>query len=492
MPIKPSAPRSLRRLLLALLLAGIVPLRAHPVLEWNDLMLDAIRASNTAPTLSTRNLAMLNLAMWDAVNSVRREHQRYRFQLTAPVDASPEAAAVGAARYVVPTLYPASAAGASALFNAWWQTSGQNQPATDGLALGEAIGRLTIESRANDGAATQVPYIPSAEPGEWRRTPPFFRPPLDPHWRWVDPFAIPAVDPFVVPPPPPLDSPEYATAFSEVAAIGAMQSRVRTPEQSLIATFWSDFSYTAMPPGHWYEIAIGIARDQGTGLEASARLMALLSLAQADAAIVCWEGKYRYNFWRPVTAIQRADEDDNPATVRDANWDSWLVAPNFPEYPSGHSTFSRAGAEILARFYGTDALTFSAASDSVPGVTRTYSSLKGCADEVGLSRIYGGIHFEFANREGKRSGAKVAQFIASNWLLPLDQLPLVRLEGVIDGHPQLRVHGIEDSLVRVESSTNLRDWSTLGEITAIPGGVELIDDRPPPADGFCFYRATTP
>lgn len=462
------------------------------MLDWNELMLDAIRASNTAPTLSTRNLAILNLAIWDAVNSVTRDHQRYQFQRDVPAGTPAEAAAVGAASYVVPTLYPSVGAKATALFETWWSVSAQDEPTTAGLALGEEIARLTLESRANDGAATQVPYIPDAAPGEWRRTPPFFRPPLDPHWRWVDLFAIPELDPFVVPPPPPLDSPEYAEALNEVAAIGALESDVRSAEQGLIATFWSDFSYTAMPPGHWYEIALGIIREQGTGLEASARLMAWLSLAQADAAIVCWEGKYRYNFWRPITAIKRADEDNNPETARDANWDSWLVAPNFPEYPSGHSTFSRAGAEILARFYGTDAITFTATSDSVPGVARTYRSLTGCADEVGMSRIYGGIHFQFANREGKRSGAKVARFIAENWLLPLNQLPLVRLERMDNGHPQLRVHGFEGSPVRVESSTNLKDWDLVGEITAVPGGVKLVDDRRPPGGGFCFYRATAP
>jgi hypothetical protein len=358
-------------------------------------------------------------------------------------------------------------------------------PGADGVTVGLTAARGILAERGADGSSTQVPYIPSNEPGQWRRTPPFYRPPLDPHWRYVKLFAIPETEPFVPPPPPALTSEEYARDFNQVKILGERNSPVRTAEQSLIAVFWSDFSYTAMPPGHWHEIAATIAAPAGLSLPETARLFALLSLAQADAGIVCWETKYRYNFWRPVTAIQRADEDGNPDTAADPAWDHYLVAPNFPEYTSGHSTFSKASAEVLTWFFGTDAVTFTATSDSLPGVTRTFDSLAACANEVGMSRIYGGIHFEFANREGKRCGANIAHHVVANYLLPHAALPLVRLEAKDPARTTLRVHGHLGWNCRLEFSTDLVHWSPLATGTAVAGGL-LVHD--PDAAPLRFYR----
>ncbi|MCB1125992.1 MAG: phosphatase PAP2 family protein [Verrucomicrobiae bacterium] len=462
--------------------------RANGVLDWNRLALDAVRDSNSAPTLSTRNLAILNLAMWESFNAVDRSCQPYHFLLEPPADTSPEAALMGAGHQAIRLLYPSYSARADALLAAWMEATPATGARADGVAFGAEVAGRMHDLRAGDGAATQVPYIPSEAPGQWRRTPPFFRPPLDPHWRYVTPFALREIEPFVVPPPPGLASPAYAEDYAEVRRIGAYDSAVRTEEQSLIAIFWSDFSYTAMPPGHWYEIAIGILSDHGEGLARSVRLMALLSLAQADAAIVCWEGKYRYNAWRPLTAIQRGDEDGNPATVPDAAWDSWLISPNFPEYPSGHSTFSRAAAEIIAGFYGTDALSFTATSDSVPGVRRHYESLLGCADEVGLSRIYGGIHFQFANREGKRSGALVAREVLRNQLLPLDRLPFVRWERMDGDGALVRVHVAAGHEFVLEATGDLKAWREIGRGMGQPGGTRWRDEDAG-LPGARFYRA---
>jgi hypothetical protein len=215
--------------------------------------------------------------------------------------------------------------------------------------------------------------------------------------------------------------------------------------------------------------------------------MALLSLAQADAAIICWEGKYRYNFWRPITAIQRADEDGNFATDADMSWNHLLVAPNFPEYPSGHSTFSKAAAQVLAWFYGTDAITFGVSSDSLPGVTRTFDSLTACADEVGRSRIYGGIHFQSANRDGKASGRKIADYVDDNYLLPMSALPNLRFAGLAGGCPVLRVHGVPGRDYGVQATTDFVAWSEVGTVTAALGGV-VCRDQPVPSSPHRFYR----
>ncbi|MBI3414069.1 MAG: vanadium-dependent haloperoxidase [Verrucomicrobia bacterium] len=472
----------------ATLISSAAISRADVILDWNALMIGAIHIDNSGPTLSSRNLAILHTAIYDAVNSVLRTHQPYKFQLTVPTGTSAEAAAVGAAYEVMKTLYQPLQAQADDLYQNWLAAAPPGASLTNGLALGEQIAQLVLQDRTADGSSTDVPYIPSAAPGQWRRTPPFFRPPLTPQWRYVTPFCLPGLESFMPPPPPALDSPEYATALNEVKAIGSANSTVRTAEQSLIARYWSDFSYTSMPPGHWHLIAETIARDRNNTLADNARLFALISLAQADGAILCWEVKFRYNFWRPVTAIQRADEDNNPLTEADKNWGQFLPSPPFPSYTSGHSTFSKASAQVLTHFYGTDAITFTTSSDTVQGVFRSFNSLAVCADEIGMSRIYGGFHFMFDNVQGKATGKKIGDYVSANFLLPNDRLPLVRLEGFQDGTPLVRVHGHIGQTCVLEVSTDLRTWQSIATNQVVVGG-SLIRDARPPTQAQQFYRA---
>jgi membrane-associated phospholipid phosphatase len=472
-------------------LLALGPALADPVLDWNQLMIDTIRADDSAPTLASRNLAVLHAAIYDAVNSIDRTHQPYRFLVETPTEASADAAATAAAYEVTKALYPSLAARSDQLRAAFLAQTPPTPERANGLLLGTRIGRFTLEARAADGSATQVPYIPSSAPGQWRRTPPFFRPPVDPHWRYVTLFCLSTTEPFLAPGPPPLGSAAYAQAFSEVKTLGAADRRTRSTEQSQIADFWSDFSYTATPPGHWQEIAATVARNRGNSLTQNARLFALLSLAQADAAIVCWEAKYRHNFWRPVTAIARAGEDGNADTQPDPAWSSYLNAPPFPEYPSGHSTFSAASAQVLARFFGTDAIRFSAVSDALPGMIREFSSLTECADEVGHSRVYGGIHFQFSNRDGKHSGARVGAYVSDNFLLPNHSLPQLQLEAVQKDTAYVRAHGHLGRTLVVETSDDLIHWQPISTNLAAPGGV-LVMDR----GGFGlprrFYRVAEP
>lgn len=459
---------------------------AHLVLDWNALMLDAIRQSNSGPTLGSRNLAMFHAAIYDAVNSIARTHQPYRFLGEAPPGASEQVAAVAASYRVMVSLYPSMKSRADALYQSQIAVVPATALLSNSVALGERVAGEMLESRKADGSTTSVPYIPSDAPGQWRRTPPFYRPPLDPHWRYVTPFCLPDIEPFAPTKLPALDSAEYAAAFNEVKALGGKNSEVRTAEQGEIAVFWSDFSYTAMPPGHWHQLAAGIVRDQQTSLADTARLFALISLAQADAAIVCWETKFRFNSWRPVTAIQRAAEDGNPATEPDESWEQFLPSPPFPEYPSGHSTFSKASAQVLTRFYGRDDLAFSATSDTLPGVERNFASLAACADEVGMSRIYGGFHFQFANRDGKASGEKIGNYVAKNFLLPNGRLPMVVLEGLDDGVLRMRMHGQLGSTCVLEESTDLTRWQPVSTNVAVVGGTLVTRDVAGPASARFF------
>lgn len=268
------------------------------------------------------------------------------------------------------------------------------------------------DSHSCGGALTRaVPYIPSDAPGAWRRTPPDYRPPLAPNWGRVQPFGIPGVDAFPLPPPPALDSPEYLHPFEQLRQWGAKEPRSRTAEETEVGLFWAyDRGGMGPPPILYNQMAAEVARLQGNGLAENARLFALLNLAQADAGIVCWAIKYRYNFWRPLTAIREAAFDGNPETLPEPDWEP-LGAPGsgvrpdftppFPSYPSGHAAFGGAIFRVLERYYGTDEISFACGSDELPGVVRTYQTLSQADEENALSRIYLRVHWSFDQRQGR-------------------------------------------------------------------------------------------
>jgi membrane-associated phospholipid phosphatase len=225
-------------------------------------------------------------------------------------------------------------------------------------------------------------------------------------------------DQFRQPAPPPLTSAEYTANYLEVLRLGDVDSPFRTPDQSEIALFWNDGPGTNTPPGHWQDIARSLAEAQGNSLLENARLLALVTIAQADAAIVSWDNKYHWDNWRPYTAIHEADTDGNPITDPDTTWASFITTPPFPSYTSGHSTFSGSSSRILAHFFGTDGIAFSAGSDGTPGVTRDYTSLSQAAEEAGQSRIYGGIHWQYDNQGGLASGRALADHVFFDFLRP--------------------------------------------------------------------------
>lgn len=385
------------------------------VTEWNEVFLQAVRNETTPPCLASRNLAILHIAIYDAANAVTRTHQPYCFKAQVDGKASPEAAASAAAHQVAITLYPSRRADFDALLTKTLAVITNEPSRTSGVQLGRRAADALLTLRRDDGATTTVPYIPSDEPGRWRRTPPFYRPPELPQWRSLKPFAMTNGAQFR-PPPPALDSVRYAEDVNEVKRLGGRSSPIRTPEQTQIARFWSDFSYTVTPPGHWNDIARSIVRERKLSLAENARLFALLNMAMADSAIACWDAKYAYDYWRPVTAIQQAQKDGNAATDPDPGWQPLLPTPAHPEYPSGHSTFSGAAATVLARVFGSDRVSFGVGCDALPGVTRRYRSFWTCAEEIGRSRIYAGIHFDSACREGLSAGRVLAEHAMKNYM----------------------------------------------------------------------------
>jgi membrane-associated phospholipid phosphatase len=239
---------------------------------------------------------------------------------------------------------------------------------------------------------------------------------LLPQWGFVTPFALANIVDVRPPGPPALDSDRWSADYNEVKALGAATGSTRTGDQTQIALFWADGAGTVTPPGHWNQIAQQIGAALGNTLQENARLLALLNLAMADAAICAWDAKYAFNFWRPVTAIRHGDGDGNPDTEADNTWSSLIATPPFPDYVSGHSAFSGAAATVLARFYGTDNIAFVTGSDATPGVNRSFASFSAAAAEAAVSRLYGGIHFRSANEDGRRSGMAIGEYVFRNYL----------------------------------------------------------------------------
>lgn len=400
---------------------GIVgPARADVITDWNLEALNAVKRASTAPPVAARNLAMVHAAVYDAVNAIEATHRPYHVNVTAQPGASAEAAAVEAAFHVLGSLYPQQQTYFAARYSQSLGVIPDSPAKQHGRALGQSVAQQIINLRSTDGSNTTVAYTPGTQPGQWRPTPPGNAPALLPQWGSVTPFAMNSGDQFRPHGPPALDSARYAQDYNQVMQLGAKDSAMRTTEQTEIARFWADGAGTVTPPGHWNTIAADVAAQRGNSLAENARLFALINIALADAGIASWDTKYAADFWRPITAIREGDTDGNDATVPDLDWEPLLATPPFPECTSGHSTFSGAASAVLASLYGDD-FAFITGSDDLPGVTRSFLSFSDAADEAGMSRIYGGIHFQFSNEQGLTAGRDLGQYVFANFLTPVPE-----------------------------------------------------------------------
>ncbi len=385
-----------------------IPANGDVVTDWNTAALNAIRAGSTAPPIASRSLAILHVSIYDAVNGIARTHEPYLVQSSASASASREAAASAAAHEALVNLFPAGASSFDMVHAAILAGIPDGPQKTAGIVWGEFVANQILAARANDGFDAIVPPPGGSGPGVWVPTPPAFLPYLLPQWGFVMPFAMSSSSQFRPPGPPSLDSQRYAADYNEVKELGAAVGSTRTEEQTQIALFWADGAGTETPPGHWNSIAQTIADAQGNTLEENARLFALLNIAMADAAICAWDAKYTFHFWRPVTAIAFAEPE--------LHWTSFIVTPPFPDYVSGHSTFSGAAATVLPLFYGTENLPFTTGSDFLPGVYRSFSTCLDAAEEAAVSRLYGGIHFRSANEDGLQAGISIGEWTNTHYL----------------------------------------------------------------------------
>jgi hypothetical protein len=388
----------------------VIPASADVVTDWNNAALDAIRADRTAPPIASRSLAIAHVAIYDAVNGIARTHEPYLVASAVSSSASRVAAASAAAHHALLSLFPSHTATFDTLHDAILAGIPNGPQKTNGVIWGEFVATQIVAARANDGSSAIVQPPGGSGAGVWIPTPPAFLPYLLPQWGFVVPFAMNSPSQFRPPGPPALDSQQYAADYEEVKQLGAAVGSTRTDEQTEIALFWADGAGTETPPGHWNSIAQIIGAARGTTLEENSRLFALLNLALADAAICSWDAKYTYHFWRPVTAIAFAEPQ--------LNWMSFIVTPPFPDYTSGHSTFSAAAATVLPLFFGTEDLPFTIGSDFLPGVYRSFSTCQDAAEEAALSRIYGGIHFRSASEDGLQAGSSIGEWTATHYLLP--------------------------------------------------------------------------
>jgi membrane-associated phospholipid phosphatase len=399
---------------------------ADVVIDWNNVTLDTIREERLNPLDASRALAMVHIAVFDAVNNIQRGHASYADDHPAPPNASVEAAAAEAVYTVLSSLFPDREPVFAEARAATFATVATRHALRKGIETGHEAGLAILALRADDHSDDVVPYTPSGTFGAWQPTPPAFAPALRPGWGLVTPFAMTSGSQFRLPPPPAFTSAEYAAAYNEVKNLGGAASVLRTPDQTVIAYFWEDGAGSVTPPGHWQVLAQQVGAEFGNTTIQNARLFALLSIVQADAAILAWDTKFTYNFIRPYTAITtQAALDGNPDTTADPSWTSLIPTPPFPSYTSGHSTFSGGSARLLALFFGTDDVAFSAPSPDpdrwplLDGVTRSWSSFSQAAEEAGQSRIYGGIHWQFDNQGGLVSGRELADDVYRRLLRPL-------------------------------------------------------------------------
>lgn len=391
--------------------------QVNPAIEWNRTLLNIVRTPGAQPPTihSTRNFAILHIAIFEAVNDINKDFKPYASSLPhVSRRASTVAAADQAAHDVLVSLYPSFAASLDSELQADLDRIPYGQDKSDGVEIGKAVAVATLAARSNDGSdLTLPPFTPKTGPGEYQLTPPNFAPADFIQWSQVTPFALRRPNEFRPPPPPSVTSEDYTRSFTEVKDLGFAQSTSRTADQTQIGQFWN-----GNIQNFWNEITQTAAIQRHLDLARSAHLFALLNITLADTAIAFFEAKYSYTLWRPVTAVQMADIDGNRATVPDTTWLplSTKTAPD-PSYPGAHSAISAAAAQVL-QLYLPSRIGFDVTSESLPGVTRHFNSFSDAAEEAGLSRIYAGQHFRFDHVSGKHLGRQVALRIASTTLVP--------------------------------------------------------------------------
>jgi hypothetical protein len=427
-PMHPMALRALGVLLgVAALCWMIAPAlaRADTVTDWNGYASTAIVANaGQPPPVAVLSFAMVQGAVYDAVNAIDRGHRPYLAEPAAGPSASKDAAAGTAAFRVLVALFPAQQSTLQPLYDTSLGAVQDTPPGAKaaGIAAGEAAASAMLSARANDGRFGPFTPVIGTMPGAWRPTPPLFANDPAPWVGNVRPFLVPDVEMLRTDGPNDLRSRAYARDFNEIKPVGSLNSTTRTPDETDAAIFWQDHVFAL-----WNRVFRTLAISRQLSIVDSARLLAAENLAAADAAIGCWNDKYHWNSWRPITAIREAASDGNRATEADPMWTPLfdpstpvatppaLVTPPFPEHPSGHNCAAGAIVRTLRYFFGTDTIAFSASSNK-SGTTRTFDRFSDALEENINARVWAGIHFRTADVQGVRLGKRVARYLHKHYL----------------------------------------------------------------------------
>jgi len=384
---------------------------ADVITEWNQAATDLMRTIGIVGSPAARSMAMMNVAMSDAVNSVRGRYTRFIAQIPLASNASAEAAASAAAKDALLRLFPAQKARIEEVYAVTLKGIPDGAAKSTGIAVGEQIAAAVYADRSNDAVNSPNNYRPITTPGVWIPT----TPPLFPEYATAKPWGMKGADQFRPGPPPQLSSILYARDYNETRTLGSKTSVKRTPQQSEAVRFWSTGTFARS----WNEAASQLSAAKGLDLADNARLFALLTVGIADVTIADRDGKFHYNFWRPVTAIRNGDRDDNGATERDAGWLPSTPTPMSPEYPSGAAIIGGVAAAVLESVFGAGSVPRFAITDIADSrVVREFDSIAKLAEEQREVRIWGGIHFRNSLEIGDAMGRKIADHLVANYLKP--------------------------------------------------------------------------
>jgi hypothetical protein len=424
----------------------------NTAIEWNTIASTAIMApppqgAGQPPHAAVLSLAMVQGAVYDAVNAIDGSYQPYLVAPPANAGASKDAAAATAAFCVLvgssdddptdpcelPGLFPAQFSALKPVYDASLASIPDGSAKDDGVEVGKAAATVMLTARATDGRFGPFTFVEGFDPGEWRLAPPqgptgiVAKDPA-PWVGFVKPFLVPNVEMLRSDGPNALTSAAYAEDFNEVKELGSLTSTKRTADETAAAIFWQDSG-----PAIWNRVYRALANTRGLDIVNSARLFAMTNLAAADGSIGCWNDKAYWSFWRPITAIREAASDDNPATEADPNWlplfdpsvpvsGAPLVTPGFPDHPAGHTCISGATVHALQAFFGTDKVFFTATSNKcspAPCPARSFDRFSDALKEIIDARVWGGIHFRTADVQGAVLGKKVVQYMEKHYFQPV-------------------------------------------------------------------------
>lgn len=397
--------RSLAALIFATTLAHASAASGDVVLDWNQIGLASSVAAKQLPPDAARTMAIMHLAMFDAVNAIEGRYRPYAYRGVRRGRASPEAAAVAAAHATLSGLFPDQSQVLDAARAASLSRIAGDDATTEGLALGREAALQCLRMRADDGSGKPGPYKPRAQPGAYVAT----AYPVSSEWARVKPFVMDDAAQLRPPPPPPLEGEQWARDLEEVRAIGGRVSASRTREQTDVARFWA-----VTGPASWNPLVRALAQRRAASLVENARLFALVNMAATDAFVAVFDAKYAYEFWRPITAVRHSGAD--------AAWLPLIDTPMHPEYPCAHCISAAAVGTVLEAHFGRGAIpAVSMTSATAPGVTRSWSRIGDYVSEVSNARVWGGIHYRGSTEVGERMGRRIGALAVEHHLAALER-----------------------------------------------------------------------